>query len=302
MGILEKIGALFKSKRPFEAGRLVLKGPLPKEGNLLLIFPDEPTKLTLWFPYIRALFQHFVGRKWGWAPTPYLPFVDYLLPDIELVDSLNEWRPEEPLRFIIDLNTTSSYRSILAGLKAEYRFSLDPSLYPYANFIFKIDEGREYITQFKSFLKFLGLKVEDEPLTISEEVRTKTWDYLLYRGHSAGNLLVFIEFEEEKSIPIHDVLVEMLKGKVTFMAPEDVKREKVTYDQDLVYSLLGTLSLSDLYIGDGGFFLGLAYHFRVPILLVDSELELPETCRWSSIGEKTKREELVEVLTKLLRG
>ncbi len=303
MGILEKLKSILRFGESFDPGRLTLKGPLPKEGDVFIALPSTPARITLWLPAIKGILSHFTGEKWIWGPNRYHPFLRLLMREVEYIEDLSTWKPEVHPRFIVDLNPPPSpLRGNISLFKTDYRFALDQELYPYANIIFKLDDEKDEVAKIQGFLDFLGIKPMKEPIVIREETRTKTWDYLMYRGHSAGNVLVFIEFEKEKSLPIHDTLSEILKGKVTFMGPEDQVWGKASTDGNFVESLLGTLSLSDLYITDRAFFTGLALYFRIPTLLVDSDLKLPDSHRWEKIDSKTDRDTLKEVLLKLLKG
>lgn len=304
MGILQKLKSVLKIRESFDPGRLTLSGPLPREGNALIFLPTRPpARITLWLPALKGILSYFSGRKWVWGPSRYYPFIEYLLGDIELIPDLSIWKAEEPLRFIVDLNPPPSpLRENKLIFKSEYRFALDKELYPYANIIFILDKSKDEIRKIEGFLNFLGIKGLKETIIMSEETRTRTWDYLMYRGHSAGNMLVFIDFEKEKVIHIHDILSEILKGKVTFMGPEDGMWNRTPKDGNFVESLIGALSLSDLYITDNAFFTGLAVYFKIPILLVDSELNLPNSYRWKKIESKCDRDTLIETLFSLLKG
>ncbi|MCD6382715.1 MAG: hypothetical protein J7L74_03735 [Candidatus Hydrothermae bacterium] len=284
MGISLK-AFLFQSDRKTRASRPVeirFCGGLSRDASLLIALPIDAGEAVLSLRAMDSLTRYFRGEKAVVGDSSLGELFSYTRLDIEFcpLQDLPSFLKERKFDLFWDLNRPPSpIWKYITGSEFKIRIGSDPDRYPDYNVITEVDPGRPGGEYQEEALRMLLIPINPFVLRVSEDLRRKTWDKLLYKGHDSDRVLVFLDVADPRNYSlVKHYLLGFFKGSVTFLVMRVSRRtsEEIDIGGFEFGERLAALSLSDLYVGEGGFYSGLAAQLKIPQMYIPgSKLSLP---------------------------
>jgi len=260
---------------------------LPRDASLLIALPMDAGEAVLSLRAMDSLSQYFHGEKAVVGDSSLGELFSYTRLDLEFcpLHDLPVFLKERKFDIFWDFNRPPSpvWRYLSSG-DFKIRIGSDPGRYPDYNVITEVDQGRPGGEYQEESLRMLLVPINPFVLRVSEDLRRRTWDKLLYKGHDSDRVLIFLDVADPKSYSlVKHYLLGFFKGNVTFLVTKISSKtpEEIDIGGFEFGERLAALSLSDLYVGEGGFYSGLAAQLKVPqMYLPESKLSLPADTRY----------------------
>ncbi len=261
------------------------RGGLPRGMSALIVVPSSPGEFVMSLRALNSLLMFFSGDKAVTGDSQYAELLGIFFRDTEFVplQDLGSFLKEKTFDVLWDMSRPpSNIWKYLPTLNFTLRIGTDPTEYPAYNIITEVDPSKPDGVFQEESLQMLLIPLKPFTLRVGESTRRKAWDRLLYEGHVSGRVLVFLDITDTKGYQrIKDYLRGFFRGEVTFLTFSKKAPDEIGISGFDLSLKLAALSLSDLYVGEGGFFGSLAIQLKVPQLyLPGARLRLPPSARY----------------------
>ncbi len=307
--IIMMIKTLIRKLR-FRPNEFRFKCAFPRELNIAISLSRDFNQLSLALNSAYSLIEFFSGNKYIIGIDEAKPLIaDFLfkdkvefIPDSELKKDPFEMFPDD-VDLIWDLSKppTPHAKLPLYAKNSKYRISTDPETYPYYNIILAPSPESDDINYFEKQLKLMNVPLLRFKPSLRDLAKRTAWDYLIFKGHGEQHILIVIDIRDKAVAElVRSASKTAFLTGVTFVSPHDLGNGIIDISPLGPEGIAATMSLADLFVFDNSLYLGIAALMKIPILLINSEVKLPENLVHRSWRTDAEIGQLVEDIRSLV--